>query len=63
MPGRSSQSTIVQAIGALVALVAVVGYVVFDWRFGSGDVGPLLMGVGAAILAIGLTVYRWRNGG
>jgi len=31
MPGRSSESTPPQYIGAVVALIAIVGYIVFDW--------------------------------
>lgn len=63
MPGRSSQSTGVQLIGALVAAIAIVGYVVFDWRFGGAeDSLPYAIGLGVAILAVGLTLYRWWDG-
>jgi len=40
-------------------VVAVVGWIAFDWGFGVNDgTGPLLLGVGAAALAVGATVYR-----
>lgn len=58
MPGRS-QSTALQYVGALVALVALVGYVVFGWRFGETDgTLPLAIGVACAIIAVGWTLYR-----
>jgi hypothetical protein len=37
MVGSSSQSTPLQVLGVLAALVGLVGYVVFDWRFTQSD--------------------------
>ena len=59
MPGRPSQSTRLQHLGALAALVAVVGYAVFGWRFGADDgVGPFVIGAGFALVVVGWTVYQ-----
>ena len=46
-------------VGLAVAVVAVVGWVAFDWGFDINDgTVPLVLGVGAAMLAVGATVYR-----
>ena len=58
MPGRPSQSRSLQIVGAVVALVAVVGAVAFDWQWGSGDPVPTLLGVAVAALAVAVTIYR-----
>lgn len=59
MPGRSSDSTVVQYIGAFVALVAIIGYLAFDWQFGSADgIVPYVVGLGCVIVAIGWTIYQ-----
>ena len=59
MPGRPSQSKPLQYIGALVALIAIVGYVVFGWRFGETDgILPLAIGIICVILAVGSTLYQ-----
>lgn len=59
MPGRSSNSRPLQIVGALVALVAVVGYVAFDWRFGgSTEPTPFAIGVVVAVVAVVATAYR-----
>lgn len=58
MPGRSSQSRSLQIIGALVAVVAVVGTVALGWEWGEADdVVPIAIGAGAAVLAVGWTIY------
>lgn len=58
MPGRSSRSRPLQYFAALVALVALVGYVAFDWRFGETDgLLPVALGM-ACVVAAGWTVYR-----
>jgi hypothetical protein len=59
MVGSSSQSTPLQVLGVLAALVGLVGYVVFDWRFTAspGSV-PFALGVVTAGLAVGWTLYR-----
>lgn len=62
MPGRASDSKLGQYVGAAVALVAVVGYVVFDWRFGDPvSPAPVAIGVACALAAVGWTVYRRRG--
>lgn len=59
MPGRPSQSPPLQYIGALVAFIAMVGYVAFDWRFGETDgVLPLALGIVCALIAVGWTLYQ-----
>lgn len=61
MPGRSSQSKPLQYVGALVALIAIVGYVVFDWRFGeTNEIAPFGIGIVCVILAVGWTLYQRR---
>ncbi|MEF8791746.1 MAG: hypothetical protein V5A61_16585 [Haloarculaceae archaeon] len=45
-----------------VALVAVVGSVLLGWEFGgTDDPVPLALGAGFAVVAAGLTVYRWTT--
>lgn len=59
MPGRRSQSKPLQYIGALIALIALVGYVAFDWRFGETDgVLPVALGLVCVVIAVGWTVYQ-----
>lgn len=59
MPGRSSQSTLLQYVGIAAAIVAVVGYVVFGSRFGEADgVTPSVIGAAVAVFAVGWTVYQ-----
>ncbi|WP_166377367.1 hypothetical protein [Halorubrum sp. BOL3-1] len=44
-----------QLVGAAVALIAVVGWVVFGWGFDVGDgTVPLLLGLAAAAVAVGV---------
>jgi hypothetical protein len=46
-------------LGALVALLAIVGYTVFGWRFGeTGGSIPFVLGAAVAILAVGWTLYQ-----
>ncbi|MFB6267594.1 MAG: hypothetical protein ABEI31_08040 [Halodesulfurarchaeum sp.] len=61
MWGSRSRSPGLKLLGVLAAVVGAVGFLVFGWRFGggSGDL-PFLLGVGAAILALGWSVYRRR---
>jgi hypothetical protein len=49
MPGRSGNF---QRIGLLVAAIAVVGYVAFDWRFSDGASNPVAFGVALVAVAI-----------
>jgi hypothetical protein len=59
MPGRASSSKPLQYIGALVAAVAVVGYVVFGWRFGETDsVIPFALSAVCVVIAVGWELYR-----
>lgn len=59
MPGRASSSKPLQYVGALVAVVAVIGYVVFGWRFGETDSAiPFALGAVCAVLAVGWELYR-----
>jgi membrane protein YdbS with pleckstrin-like domain len=59
MPGRANESPPLQLVAAAIALVAVVGYVVFGWRFG-GESNTLstALAVVAVAIAIGATAYR-----
>lgn len=59
MPGRSSQSKSIQYIGIAVALLAIVGYTVFGWRFGeTSGTTPFAVGAAVAIFAVGWTLYQ-----
>lgn len=60
MPGAGrSESRTMGAIGALVAAIAVVGYLLSGWSFsGSEHTIPTAIGVVVAASAIGWTLYR-----
>lgn len=59
MPGRASGSRPLRYLGALVALVAVVGTTVLGWEFGAvDDPIPVVLGLACAALALGWTLYR-----
>lgn len=59
MPGRSSASKPLQYVGVLVALIALVGYSVFGWRFGEANgVLPLTIGILGAVIAVGWTLSQ-----
>lgn len=61
MPGRASQSKPLQYVGAVVALIAVVGTVVFDWEFGASDgVLPVALGIASVVLVVGWAVSQRR---
>ena len=64
MPGAGrSNSTVVRGIGAVVALIALVGYLTLDWSFnGSGSSIPTGIGIIAAVSAVGWTLYRRYSG-
>ena len=59
MPGRSSSgSAAVRTIGATIALIAVVGYLIFGWSFSGPDATvPTVIGIIVAASAIGWTLY------
>jgi drug/metabolite transporter (DMT)-like permease len=67
MPGAGrSDSPAVRAIGTLIALIAVVGYLIFDWSFnGSAGTIPTAIGIIVAVSAIGWTLYSriYSHGG
>lgn len=60
MPGRGrSASPAIRVIGVVVALIAVVGYLVFGWSFNSSEnTLPTAIGIIVAVLAIGWTLYE-----
>ena len=59
MPGRASSSQTLQYVGAIAAVIGVLGYVVFGWRFGETDAAiPFILGGFAAAIAIGWNLYR-----
>jgi hypothetical protein len=60
MPGAGkSDSPVMQFVGAAVFVVAVVGAVLYGWTFGgsSGSL-PTMIGVGVAVVAVGVTIYK-----
>jgi len=60
MPGKSSDSRVLQGVGLAVAVVAVVGSVALDWEFGRlTDPVPVVVGLVCAALVVGLW-YRSR---
>jgi hypothetical protein len=59
MPGAGrSNSPAVRIVGAIVALVAVVGYLVFGWSWGPGDAIPRMIGTVVAVSVIAWSFYR-----
>jgi len=59
MPGRASPSGSFQYIGVLVAVVAVIGYVVFGWRFGeTDDMIPVVLATVCIGIALGWKLYK-----
>ncbi len=60
MPGAGrSDSSAMRTVGAIVALIAVVGYLTFGWSFnGSANTIPTVIGIIVAVSAIGWTLYR-----
>jgi hypothetical protein len=67
MPGAGrSESPALRALGAIVGLLAIVGYLIFGWSFnGSGGTIPPAIGTIVAALAIGWTLYSrvYSDGG
>ena len=62
MPGKRSSSKTIQYLGLVIATIAVIGYVVFGWRFGEPNgIAPYGIGAIVAIFAVGLTLYRWLS--
>jgi hypothetical protein len=59
MPGRGGwDPPAIQVVGAMLALIAVVGYLVFGWSLGSGDAIPTAIGTIVAVSIIGWSVYK-----
>ncbi|PCR89979.1 multidrug transporter [Natrinema ejinorense] len=52
------QSSLVTAVGLLVAIVAVVGTQVFGWEWGAGQLAPTIIGVVVAGVAVVVVVRR-----
>ncbi len=62
MPGRSQAARGAFLVGLAAAVVGLVGYVVFGWRFGDGGNGVSTgLGVLVAALAIAVTLYRYAG--
>jgi cobalamin biosynthesis protein CobD/CbiB len=59
MPGGGrSDLPAVRIIGAIVALIAVVGCLVLGWSWGSSDAIPTTIGAIVAVSIIGWSFYR-----
>lgn len=60
MPGRASSPQMLQYVGAIAAVIGIIGYVVFGWRFGETNTAiPFILGALGATIAIGWNLYRW----
>lgn len=62
MPGTSSDSRLLRAVGVAVFLVAVAGSTLYGWEFdaGTSDPLPLALGVACAAIALGVVLLRRR---
>lgn len=60
---RRDGTTIGTVIGVVVMAVAIVGTQFFDWTWANpdGDLLPLAVGVGAAVVAVVLVVWQRRS--
>lgn len=59
MPGKWSRSQPIRYVGVAFAIVAVVGFAAFGWRFGETDGAiPTALGVAAVAIAVGVELYR-----
>lgn len=54
----NSRSRPLPLVGVAFALVAAVGYVAFNWRFGDGNQVPFAIGVIAAAIALSVTARK-----
>ena len=57
-PNERNQSTLLTAVGLLVAVVAIVGTQFLGWEWGSGGAVPTTIGVMVAGIAVLITVNR-----
>jgi hypothetical protein len=61
MPGTASDSRLLQFVGAVFFIVAVVGTVLLDWEFGGSPAPvPLALGLLAVVVAVGATLFARR---
>lgn len=59
MPGRASSPQTLQYVGAIAAVIGIIGYVVFGWRFGETNATiPFILDALGATIAIGWNLYR-----
>lgn len=67
MPGAvRSDSSAIRGLGALIAPIAVVGYLTFGWSFnGSANTIPTAISIIVAVSAIGWMLYSsvYSDGG
>lgn len=55
------QATLVQYLSVLAAIIGIIGYAFFGWRFGGDtDGAPALLGIAFAVIAISWTLYQRR---
>lgn len=59
--GFRDQSSLVGALGLLVALVAIVGTQYFGWEWGSGQLVPTVIGLVVAVIAVLVVARRVRG--
>ncbi len=58
MPGSPSNSRPLQTVGVIAALIGVVGFTVFGWRWGeTSSLTPTVIGAAFAAIAVAWTVY------
>lgn len=57
MPGKTTHGRPLTIVAILITVVAVVGAVALGWTWGGDDPLPTALGAGAALLAVGWTLY------
>lgn len=63
MPEPHSLSKL-KVVGVFAAIIGIIGYVVFGWRFGESDgILPFVLGAVFAGVAIVWTLYQRLSGG
>lgn len=59
MAGPLPQSTVFKYIGGLAAVIGLIGYVVFGWRFGETEGAlPGVLGIVFVIIAVAWVLYQ-----